>query len=125
MCGVELNKSNSIYTHYNTKLATCKTCYPIKRKHYDIKHKYKKYGLVNGEEEGYNELLEFQQGGCAICRKPCKTGDRLGVDHNHGTKEIRGLLCKSCNLAVSYLEDEDLAWKMMEYMKRTTWSKAS
>jgi len=53
--------------------------------------------------EVYNELLEKQGGLCAICGQPetakHQTGvtRSLGVDHNHITEEIRGLLCQKCN----------------------------
>ena len=51
----------------------------------------------------YNVLLANQHGVCAICkRKPTK---RLGVDHRHATKRIRGLLCHSCNIALGLLKD--------------------
>jgi hypothetical protein len=76
----------------------------------------KNYKLTPNE---YKELLEFQQGGCAICRKSCATGRDLAVDHNHQTGAVRGLLCIKCNVALGSLnEDEDLIWKVLEYLKR-------
>lgn len=37
-------------------------------------------------------------GRCAICNRPATTfRKRLAVDHDHKTKEIRGLLCLHCN----------------------------
>ncbi len=63
----------------------------------------KKYGLT---PEKYDEMLEAQGGGCAICHEP--PGDRnLYVDHDHGCcpgqytcgKCVRGLLCILCNTA--------------------------
>jgi hypothetical protein len=32
----------------------------------------------------------------------------LGVDHNHKTGVIRGLLCKTCNVGIGYLKDSPL-----------------
>jgi hypothetical protein len=73
-----------------------------------------KYGITI---EQYNELLEFQQNACAICRKICK---ELYVDHNHKTGEVRGLLCPNCNVAIGKLyEDENIIWNMLEYLKKT------
>jgi hypothetical protein len=49
----------------------------------------------------YVELFEKQNGLCAICQqeKP------LVPDHKHGTTEIRGLLCSSCNTGLGKLGD--------------------
>jgi hypothetical protein len=47
-------------------------------------------------DERYAEMLEDQDGHCALC--PGVPGTRrLHVDHNHATGEVRGLLCHRCN----------------------------
>lgn len=51
------------------------------------------YGITVDE---YDALLKAQGGVCAICGKPPKTR-RLGVDHDHKTGVVRGLLCYFCN----------------------------
>lgn len=53
----------------------------------------------------YNELLNLQNGGCAICQKICTSGRALAVDHCHETGHIRGLLCGNCNNALGRLKD--------------------
>lgn len=54
-----------------------------------------KYGIT---PEQYDELFEKQSGCCAICeRHQSEFNQRLAVDHNHKTREIRGLLCNYCN----------------------------
>lgn len=61
-------------------------------------------GNYNLTLDGYNDLLRRQGGVCAICRgESGKT--QLGVDHIHGTKNIRGILCSPCNLALGYFKD--------------------
>jgi Recombination endonuclease VII len=55
------------------------------------------YNLTPGE---YDAMLAAQGGRCGICRKKPGTR-RLAVDHDHATDAIRGLLCRSCNLALS------------------------
>lgn len=53
--------------------------------------------------ETYQELLDEQQGRCGICGNP-KGETRLHMDHDHGTNEIRGLLCFSCNSKLGFYE---------------------
>lgn len=55
----------------------------------------------------YEKIHKEQNGKCAICDKHESELDRiLLVDHNHKTKEIRGLLCNSCNTLLGYLKDD-------------------
>lgn len=60
------------------------------------------YGLT---ELDYQQLLDKQSGGCALCGEPCATGKNLAVDHCHTTGRIRGLLCLVCNTALGKLGD--------------------
>ena len=59
-----------------------------------------KYNLTLDE---YDQILEHQNGVCAICSKKEIVLDingeirNLAVDHDHKTGKIRGLLCFSCN----------------------------
>jgi Recombination endonuclease VII len=59
-------------------------------------------GISEGQ---YAEMLARQSGACAICLRPCKTGRRLAVDHDHSTGRIRGLLCFRCNTALARYEE--------------------
>lgn len=65
-------------------------------------HLKRTYGLTL---EQYDEILEQQNGVCAICGGVNKSGNRLHVDHNHGTEKIRGLLCLKCNILIGNAED--------------------
>jgi hypothetical protein len=84
---------------------------PRDKKYPDSKHRHwqldiaKRYGITEAE---YTALFEKQGGVCAICKKlPQK---RLCVDHVHDeTKRVRGLLCKSCNMAIGLLKDDPVA----------------
>lgn len=63
-----------------------------------------RFGLSIDE---YEELLAKQEGKCKICGAlRSSLGHRLAVDHNHETGEIRGLLCKSCNIGIGNLQDD-------------------
>jgi hypothetical protein len=74
----------------------------------------------------YNEMLEAQGHCCAICGKADGTdlhaGARtrqLGVDHDHRTGMVRGLLCNDCNRAIGQLKDDaTVVRKAAEYMER-------
>lgn len=59
-----------------------------------------KYGITL---EDYNNMFESQDGSCAICS--ATPSERLHVDHNHVTGEVRGLLCNNCNRALGLLQD--------------------
>lgn len=63
------------------------------------KKSLKEYGI---DETIYERILAYQNIVCGICRKPCATGKRLGVDHDHETDEVRGLLCFSCNTKLGW-----------------------
>lgn len=73
----------------------CKTC----RRDYMWQYSY---GI---SPEQYLELFEAQDGKCKICGYVPKENEYLVVDHNKETGEVRGLLCKKCNLGIGYLKD--------------------
>jgi hypothetical protein len=50
----------------------------------------RKYGLTETE---YRALYRAQGGRCYVCRVATGKSRRLGVDHNHLTGEVRGLVC--------------------------------
>jgi Recombination endonuclease VII len=52
--------------------------------------------------EEYNQMLENQEGTCAICQEVTKT---LNIDHCHITGKVRGILCGNCNRALGLFKD--------------------
>ena len=70
--------------------------------------------------EYYNNLLEKQNGVCAICGctqpETNKKTNKLTVDHNHKTGKVRGLLCTSCNLKLGHIEDIEFIVRAREYL---------
>jgi hypothetical protein len=62
-------------------------------------HLKRKYGLTLEE---FDELLDSQGGGCAICDKPAPDN----VDHDHETGRVRGILCWDCNIAIGKFNDD-------------------
>lgn len=70
----------------------------------------------------YDRMLEQQHGGCAICAKPFagKGGQRLAVDHCHGTGAVRGLLCTNCNQGLGkFADDAERLRRAADYLNRS------
>lgn len=104
----------------------CKKCYKLYPKNkknsdnymrkYDIK---KAYGITHEE---YEEMLKTQNGVCAICGLVNNHSwkKHLCIDHCHETKQVRGLLCDSCNRGIGLLKDnKDILYKAYEYLSKT------
>lgn len=71
------------------------------------------YGLT---VDDYEAMLKFQNNACWLCGKPCSTGRRLAIDHDHLTGLIRGLLCSNCNRRImGNLTDEQVK-NMFDYI---------
>jgi len=60
-----------------------------------------KYGM---NLEDIDILLVSQNYQCPICRNRLIEGERV-IDHNHETGKVRGILCRSCNMALGCLKD--------------------
>lgn len=66
----------------------------------------------------YEETLESQGGGCAICGRLPRDGENFHVDHDHrccpttpkDTRTcgecVRGILCPGCNTGIGKLKDD-------------------
>ena len=70
----------------------------------------------------YNQMLEKQNGKCAICNstKGNEKKHRLFVDHCHETNKVRGLLCGKCNTGIGYFQNEPiLLGSAIDYLRVT------
>lgn len=89
------------------------------REHLRTYHRKKLYGL---DGTTFQDLLEAQDGKCAICgREPSgRPRDKvLHVDHDHETGIVRALLCHDCNKALGCLRDSsEIAEKAMRYLRQ-------
>ena len=86
-------------------------------------HLKQKYGI---SIEQYEEMLEKQGGGCAICGKGPSKSRRLAVDHDHSCCSsdmtcggcLRGLLCTTCNVWLGFYENEEWMNRASAYLER-------
>jgi hypothetical protein len=117
----------------------CKQCNLDYKREYRKKHreeeivKQREYYYENREQHAdrrlqriydisladYDEMLEAQGSGCAICGKtPEENGRRLSVDHDHETGEVRGLLCTDCNVSLGRFNDSsEVCRQAMLYLR--------
>jgi hypothetical protein len=95
-------------------MSYCKTCNNKRQKEWKQKNTHRNKRLKEKSRlkttygitlEDYNVLFIEQQGCCAVCgRHQSEFQKSLCVDHNHGTGDIRGLLCVTCNFAIGSLQ---------------------
>lgn len=91
----------------------CKTCTSL----------LKKYDIHNGQRL---EMMEEQQGKCAICYSEVQFQQGKGlsqegatVDHDHTTGKVRGILCGSCNNLLGRAQDNtELLSNAIAYLER-------
>ena len=71
---------------------------------YQNNHLKRNYGITLNE---YNQMLVEQGHRCKTCgtTEPGGKHGKFMVDHSHNTGEVRGLLCKSCNIALGEVGD--------------------
>jgi hypothetical protein len=78
----------------------------------------RRYGLTI---ETYDELLAKQDGVCGICGRADadSRGNRLAVDHDHLSGQVRGLLCTRCNKYIvgGHVHEQNVV-NMIRYLVR-------
>lgn len=77
-----------------------------------------RYGLTKTEMFA---LHESQDKKCKLCCRDVELFKRYDwdagcVDHNHKTKEVRGILCHACNTSIGYVERHIGLDKLNEYL---------
>lgn len=68
-----------------------------------------RYGITLAD---YDQMWADQNGKCAICDRE----RQLDVDHDHDTGEVRGLLCRSCNMRLHAFENVEWRDQAMTYL---------
>jgi hypothetical protein len=100
--------------------AICRNCGPVetivyRNLHYcptarnqRSRNQAQAHGLTLAEADNYKALV----GCCEICGSE----KNLRVDHNHATKQLRGVLCHRCNVGIHLFENPALKEAIEEYL---------
>ena len=136
-CGVQ--KPLSEFVKDKSRKDGINSCCKICRKQYDIKNKSNRNNYVSKNREKIlrqvldysykrkygisldhkNSMIQKQNGLCDICNKKMEGSNDFCVDHCHNTNEIRGILCRKCNLGIGHLDDSiDLLKSAIKYLKK-------
>ena len=105
--------SDGLNKHCNHCLSEGKR-YKKKRKKasYEQNRKYNLKRSFGITPDDFNNMLEAQGGGCAICGDknpdPAKKSHKHGfvVDHCHKSGHVRSVLCHKCNKAIGLMKDD-------------------
>lgn len=106
----EYHKDSGKKDGYHTTCKICSCAREQKRYHTNpVKDRnlklLRKYGISHNN---YLELLEAQNGRCAICGTDVPGGKgAFHVDHCHNSRQVRGLLCHSCNVGLGHFKDQE------------------
>lgn len=94
----------------------CKSCMSIRDK-----ARSKKDGINRRKSSKYKVPHEIivalhNKGCCQICGNNDESA--FAIDHCHLTGKVRDLLCRNCNLALGYVNDNpEILIKMVEYLR--------
>jgi len=64
------------------------------------------YNNYKIKKEYKEKVLIIQNNCCKICENDFSFSKKICIDHNHRNGKIRGLLCDSCNISLTYPNDD-------------------
>ncbi|MFZ6002544.1 MAG: endonuclease VII domain-containing protein [Actinomycetota bacterium] len=74
------------------------------------------YGITADEVD---EMLDAQNGGCAICGAKPERLASMHVDHDHDLGHLRGLLCIACNQGLGQFRDNpEILLRAIVYLRQ-------
>lgn len=92
----------------------CRSCFKPVRRAQDLWSKYRI------REDDYDRMVEQQGDCCAVCGGSDKGRRDVGywsVDHDHETGQVRGLLCRACNVNLHVVENQEFMEKAIAYLR--------
>lgn len=87
------------------------------------KNKYCKYryGISFDDKR---KLWLGQDKKCLICREEMLLGKSCHIDHDHNTKEIRGLLCSKCNQLIGLArKSKEILLSAIKYLEKKQYAR--
>lgn len=106
----------------------CKSCRSASNREWRAKnpervrhHNARRIEFVYGITRAQWEIMYEEQGGrCAACRAAFSEESPPNVDHCHESGQVRGLLCRKCNLALGYVGDRsEVLLQLVAYLEQT------
>jgi hypothetical protein len=100
----------------STRTAT-KSYYQKNRDYWRLYNRCRGVGITIKD---YLEIFRTHNGCCDICgTSHLELNKALGIDHDHVTGKIRGLLCNNCNVALGGFRDSpEVLEKAVSYLKK-------
>lgn len=81
-------------------------------------HQLAYYGITEAQRDA---IFVAQGSCCAVCKAEEHGGRGWHTDHDHATKQVRGILCHACNLALGNVNDSvEILLSLIEYLKRNS-----
>ena len=101
-CGVSKHVSE-FHPNKMNRTGLSSNCHACKR----AREIERRYGITQAD---YDDILVEQKDRCAICltdEPPVSAGvrERWHIDHDHETGQVRGLLCRGCNLMLGHARE--------------------
>lgn len=114
--------NNNAYLLFPSKVKKCSVCKKEKSIYDFGKNKNYATGIASSCKECVLEKFRLRVYGVAKTDEKCwicKSDKFLTVDHSHKHGQVRGTLCRTCNLGVAYFKDDiSLLLQAIEYLKR-------
>ena len=90
----------------------CKICSRLRTK---AAHQFAYYGITGAQRDA---MFVAQGSCCAVCKSKEHGGRGWNTDHDHATKQVRGILCHDCNLALGNVKDSvEILKSLIKYLE--------
>ena len=111
-CNTEFKAKSTKAKYCSSK---CKNKVNIKREQIPVYQHTARLKRFNLTPELFQSLQERSKGACEICGTQT---NRLAIDHNHTTTQVRGMLCMACNTGLGLFSDSiSKLEKAIDYLK--------